>query len=109
MKRIGHVSEEAAARKAENIVWSQRTEWLFLNGGFDMRAMTREEFSRKYGTSDMLTPFDPAAHIETAEDALDYLESAMEGNDREHIAGALIDIARSRWIAGLPEVQTSGK
>ncbi len=57
----------------------------------------------------MLTTFNPAAHIETAEDALDYLEAAMEGNDREHIAGALIDIARSEWIAGLPSGQASGK
>lgn len=48
-----------------------------------------------------LSPFNPSDHIETADDALNYLEAAMEGDDRQHIASALIDIARSKWIAGL--------
>ena len=36
-------------------------------------------------------PFDPAAHLETEEDILYYLEAAMEGNDAKHIASALGD------------------
>ncbi len=98
----GNELEKRLKIDARNAVdWSPENEWLFLNGVMKVEPMTREEFNRKYGTSDMLTPFDPAPHIETAEDALDYLEAAMEGDDREHIASALIDIARSRWIAGL--------
>ena len=43
-------------------------------------------------------PFDPAEHIETADDILHYLEAAMEGNDPKHIASALGDIARSQGM-----------
>ncbi len=43
-------------------------------------------------------PFDPARHIETADDVLTYLEAAMEGNDPKHIAAALGDVARSRGM-----------
>ena len=46
-------------------------------------------------------PFDPARHLETEEDILYYLEAAMEGNDAQHIASALGDVARSK---GMTEV-----
>jgi probable addiction module antidote protein len=46
-----------------------------------------------------LTPFDPAAHLETEEDILYYLEAAMEGNDPKHIASALGDVARSKGMS----------
>jgi len=48
-----------------------------------------------------VTPFDPAAHLETEEDILYYLEAAMKGNDPKHIASALGDVARCR---GMTEV-----
>jgi probable addiction module antidote protein len=51
-------------------------------------------------------PFDPAAHLETEEDILYYLEAAMEGNDPKHIASALGDVARSK---GMTEIaKTAG-
>ncbi len=43
-------------------------------------------------------PFDPANHLETEEDILYYLEAAMEGNDPQHIASALGDVARSKGM-----------
>lgn len=46
-----------------------------------------------------VTPFDPAAHLESEEDILYYLEAAMEGNDPKHIASALGDIARSKGMS----------
>lgn len=46
-----------------------------------------------------VTPFDPAAHLETIEDILFYLEVAMEGNDAKHIASALGDVARSKGMS----------
>ena len=46
-----------------------------------------------------LSPFDPAAHLETEEDILYYLEAAMEGNDPKHIASALGDVARSKGMS----------
>jgi probable addiction module antidote protein len=45
-----------------------------------------------------LIPFDPAEHIETLDDILYYLEAAMKGNDPEHIACALGDVARSKGM-----------
>lgn len=44
-------------------------------------------------------PFDPAAHLETVEDILYYLEAAMEGNDPKHITSALGDVARSKGMS----------
>lgn len=44
-------------------------------------------------------PFDPARHLETEEDILDYLEVAMEGNDPKHIASAIGDVARSKGMS----------
>jgi probable addiction module antidote protein len=44
-------------------------------------------------------PFDPAEHLETEEDILYYLETAMEGNDPRHIASALGDVARSQGMS----------
>lgn len=46
-------------------------------------------------------PFDPADHLETEEDILHYLEAAMEGNDPQHIASALGDVARSKGMSEL--------
>lgn len=43
-------------------------------------------------------PFDPAEHLQTEEDILHCLEAAMEGNDSEHIASALGDVARSKGM-----------
>src|SRR5262245_7734399 len=45
-----------------------------------------------------VTRFDPAEHLESAEDILHYLEAAMEGNDPKHIASALGDVARSQGM-----------
>lgn len=45
-----------------------------------------------------LVPFDPAHHLETVEDIVYYLETAMEGNDARHIASALGDVARSKGM-----------
>lgn len=45
-----------------------------------------------------LVPFDPADHLETVEDIVYYLETAMEGNDARHIASALGDVARSKGM-----------
>lgn len=45
-----------------------------------------------------LVPFDPADHLETIEDIVYYLETAMEGNDARHIASALGDVARSKGM-----------
>lgn len=46
-------------------------------------------------------PFDPAAHLETQDDILYYLEAAMEGNDAKHIASALGDVARSKGMSDI--------
>ena len=51
-------------------------------------------------------PFDPAAHLQTEEDILYYLEAAMEGNDPQHIASALGDVARSK---GMSEIARKAK
>jgi probable addiction module antidote protein len=48
-----------------------------------------------------IRPFDPANYLETEEDIFFYLEAAMEGNDPEHIASALDDVARSIALADL--------
>lgn len=46
-----------------------------------------------------VTRFDPAHHLESADDILCYLEAAMEGNDAKHIASALGDVARSQGMS----------
>ena len=56
-----------------------------------------------------LRPFDPAAHIETEEDILYYLEAAMEGNDPKHIASALGDVARSKGMTELAKKAGLGR
>lgn len=43
----------------------------------------------------MLIPLDPAEHIETPTDIIEYLKAAMEGNDPKHIASALGDVQRA--------------
>lgn len=54
-------------------------------------------------------PFDPAAHLETEDDILYYLEAAMEGNDPRHIAGALGDVARSRGMTEIAKKAGLGR
>ncbi len=54
-------------------------------------------------------PFDPAAHLETEEDILYYLEAAMEGNDAKHIASALGDVARSRGMTEIAKKSGLGR
>lgn len=46
-----------------------------------------------------LTPFDPADYLDSAEAVCAYLEAAMAGNDPQHIARALGDIARSKGMS----------
>lgn len=54
-------------------------------------------------------PFDPAAHLETEEDILTYLEAAMEGNDPKHIASALGDVARSKGMTEIAKKAGLGR
>ena len=54
-------------------------------------------------------PFDPAAHLETEEDILYYLEAAMEGNDPKHIASALGDVARSKGMTEIARKSGLGR
>lgn len=54
-------------------------------------------------------PFDPAAHLETEEDILYYLEAAMEGNDARHIASALGDVARSKGMTEIAKKAGLGR
>lgn len=54
-------------------------------------------------------PFDPAAHLETEEDILYYLEAAMEGNDPKHIASALGDVARSKGMSDVARKAKVGR
>lgn len=56
-----------------------------------------------------LTPFDPALHLETEEDILYYLEAAMEGNDPQHIASALGDVARSKGMTEIARKSGLGR
>jgi probable addiction module antidote protein len=43
-------------------------------------------------------PWDPAEHLETAEDMAIYLEAALEENDPALVAAALGDIARAKGM-----------
>ena len=54
-------------------------------------------------------PFDPAAHLESEEDILFYLEAAMEGNDPKHIASALGDVARSKGMTAIAKKAGVGR
>lgn len=56
-----------------------------------------------------VTRFDPAEHLETAEDILHYLEAAMEGNDPRHIASALGDVARSQGMTEIAKKSGLGR
>ena len=42
-----------------------------------------------------LTTFDPTDHLKEPQDIIFYLEAALEGDDRVHIASALRDIGRA--------------
>ena len=44
-------------------------------------------------------PWDPAEHLETAEDIAAYLEAAFEEGDPSLVAAALGDIARAKGMA----------
>jgi probable addiction module antidote protein len=59
--------------------------------------------------TDGLRFFDPAAHLETEEDILYYLEAAMEGNDPRHIASALGDVARSKGMTEIAKKAGVGR
>ena len=54
-------------------------------------------------------PFDPAAHLESEEDIIYYLEAAMEGNDPKHIASALGDVARSKGMTAIAKKAGVGR
>ena len=45
------------------------------------------------------TPWDPANHLETEEDMVAYLESALEENDPALVAAVLGDIARAKGMS----------
>jgi len=45
-----------------------------------------------------LSPFDPAAYLETEEDRAFYLQVARADDDRGHAAGARDDVERSRRL-----------
>lgn len=47
------------------------------------------------------TRWDPAQHLETAEDMAAYLEAALEEEDATLIAAALGDIARAKGMTGI--------
>ena len=47
------------------------------------------------------TRWDPAQHLETAEDMAAYLEAALEEGDATLIAAALGDIARAKGMSGI--------
>jgi probable addiction module antidote protein len=47
------------------------------------------------------TRWDPAQHLETAEDMAAYLEAALEEGDATLIAAALGDIARAKGMTGI--------
>jgi len=46
----------------------------------------------------VITPWDPAEHLETEEDMAAYLEAALEDSDPALIAAALGDIARAKGM-----------
>jgi probable addiction module antidote protein len=54
-------------------------------------------------------PFDPADHLETEEDIINFLDAAMEGNDPKHIASALGDVARSRGMTEIAKKAGLGR
>ena len=56
-----------------------------------------------------LIPFDPAEHLDTVDDILYYLQSAMEGNDARHIANALDVVARSKGMAEIAKKTGLGR
>lgn len=47
----------------------------------------------------LTTPWDPADHLETAEDMAAYLEAALEDGDAALVAAALGDIARAKGMS----------
>lgn len=47
----------------------------------------------------LTTPWDPADHLETAEDMAAYLEAALEEGDAALVAAALGDIARAKGMS----------
>jgi len=47
------------------------------------------------------TVFDPAKYLQTEEDIIAYLDTAMEDNDPSHIARALGDVARSEGLTAI--------
>jgi DNA-binding phage protein len=42
-----------------------------------------------------VTPFDPARHIETAEDVMWYLEAALDGHGPDHFLRAVRHVVKS--------------
>ena len=56
-----------------------------------------------------LIRFDPAEHLDTVDDILYYLQSAMEGNDARHIANALGVVARSKGMTEIAKKTGLGR
>jgi len=54
-------------------------------------------------TKAKFSPFDVAAHIKTAEDAVHYLDAVLADGDANEIAEALGIVARSQGMAAIAE------
>ena len=54
-------------------------------------------------------PWDPAEHLETAEDMVAYLESALEQDDPQLVAAVLGDIARAKGMTKVAQEAGLGR
>lgn len=56
-----------------------------------------------------IRPFDAVNYLESEEDVLFYLESAMVGNDPKHIASAIGNVARSKGMTEIAKKTGLGR
>ena len=54
-------------------------------------------------------PWDPAEHLETAEDMVAYLEAALEQDDPQLVAAVLGDIARAKGMTKVAQEAGLGR
>ena len=54
-------------------------------------------------------PWDPAEHLETAEDMVAYLEAALEQDDPQLVAAVLGDIARAKGMTRVAQEAGLGR
>ena len=54
-------------------------------------------------------PWDPAEHVETAEDMVAYLEAALEQDDPQLVAAVLGDIARAKGMTKVAQEAGLGR